>query len=280
MDTLITVLGNGVWGKKLNTLFQSWGFKVSQYGARSFLELDSDRQQKILNNGVVWIASTPDLQLRIMSDVSRYQKKFILILEKPFFRDLNEQAKFVEILHNSGLYLRSSSPWLYSDIWLQSKKKLLELLSPLDIMISRSGPTNNKSISPYMDWLSHDVQLMADLFCSETKVSYVNRSTDKSKLDSCKIHINLNDGSILNLSGGFSVSKISYWKVQDKRGHFIEIDFNSKLLQCFGSDQVLIESYKSPPGDHPLLNMLLNYTDHSNDKKIDSYFRWQEVLIS
>lgn len=279
MDTSIAVLGNGVWGKKLNALFQSWGFKVSQYGARSFLELNFERQQKILDNDVVWIASTPDLQLRIISDVSRYQKKSILILEKPFFRDLNEQIKFVEIMNNSDLYLRSSSPWVYSDIWSKSKKKLLELFHPLEIIISRSGPSNNKSIRPYMDWLSHDVQLMADLFSSETKVIHVNRSTDKFKSDSCKIHIRLNDGSNLDLSGGLSVSKISYWKVQDKRGHFIEIDFNSKLLQCFGSDQVLIESYKSPLDDNPLLNMLLNYTDQSNDKKVESFFRWQEVLI-
>jgi len=279
VDISIAVLGNGVWGKKLNALFQSWGFKVSQYGARSFLELNFERQQKILDNDVVWIASTPDLQLRIISVVSRYQKKSTLILEKPFFRDLNEQIKFVEIMNNSDLYLRSSSPWLYSDIWSKSKKKLLELLNPLEMIISRSGPSNNKFIRPYMDWLSHDVQLMADLFSSETKVSYVNRSTDKSKSDSYKIHIRLNDGSNLDLSGGLSVSKISYWKVQDKRGHFIEIDFNSKLLQCFGSDQVLIESYKSPPDDNPLLNMVLNYTDQSNDKKVESYFRWQEVLI-
>lgn len=279
MDTSIAVLGNGVWGKKLNALFQSWGFKVSQYGARSFLELNFERQQKILENDVVWIASTPDLQLRIISDVSRYQKSSILILEKPFFRDLNEQIKFVEIMNNSDLYLRSSSPWVHSDIWSKSKKKLSELLNPLEIMISRSGPSNNKSIRPYMDWLSHDVQLMADLFSSEKKVIHVNRSTDRSKSDSCKIHIRLNDGSNLDLSGGLSVSKISYWKVQDKRGHFIEIDFNSKLLQCFGSDQVLIESYKSPPDDNPLLNMVLNYLDQSNDKKVESYFRWQEVLI-
>jgi hypothetical protein len=279
VDTSIAVLGNGVWGKKLNALFQSWGFKVSQYGARSFLELNFERQQKILDNDVVWIASTPDLQLRIISDVSRYQKKSILILEKPFFRDLNEQIKFVEIMNNSDLYLRSSSPWVYSDIWSKSKKKLLELLNPLEIIISRSGPSNNKSIRPYMDWLSHDVQLMADLFSSETKVIHVNRSTDKSQSDSCKIHIRLNDGSNLDLSGGLSVSKISYWKVQDKRGHFIEIDFNSKLLQCFGSNQVLIESYKSPPDDNPLLNMVLNYTNQSNDKKVESFFRWQEVLI-
>lgn len=279
MDTSIAVLGNGVWGKKLTALFQAWGFKVSQYGARSFLELNFERQQKILDNDVIWIASTPDLQLRIISDVSRYQKKPIFILEKPFFRDLYEQIKFVELMNNSGLYLRSSSPWVYSDIWSKSKKKLLEFFNPLDVIISRSGPSNNKSIRPYMDWLSHDVQLMADLFSPETKVIYVNRSTDKAKSDSCKIHIRLNDGSNLNLSGGLSISKISYWKVQDKRGHFIEIDFNSKLLQCFGSDQVLIESYKAPLDDNPLLNMVLNYTDHSSDKKVESYFRWQEVLI-
>ena len=172
MDTSIAVLGNGVWGKKLNALFQSWGFKVSQYGARSFLELNFERQQKILENDVVWIASTPDLQLRIISDVSRYQKSSILILEKPFFRDLNEQIKFVEIMNNSDLYLRSSSPWVYSDIWSKSKKKLSELLNPLEI-----GPGHGLYLAHTVNKCLPDSQITA-LDISETSLRLTREIVD------------------------------------------------------------------------------------------------------
>lgn len=279
MDKSILVIGNGVWGKKINSLFQSWGFKVSQYGARNFLELNFESKKNMVNNQIIWIASTPDLQMRTISEISNFQKSSMVILEKPFFRDHIEKIQFSDILKKTNLNLRASSPWVYSDIWSKSKKKLLDLLAPLDITIKRSGPSNNKSILHYLNWLSHDVQLLADLFNSEVSIDYVNSRIEDSKLDSSKIEVRLSDGSKLEMSGGFSNSKLSSWVAQDAKGCSIEIDFYSKTLKYFGSDQILIESYKSPCDDNPLLNMMLNYLEQPDVKNVESNVRWQEVLI-
>lgn len=275
----IVVIGNGVWGKKLSTLFQLWGFEVNQFGGRSFLELDLAKKLKILNTDIIWIASTPDLQIKIISNISKCHSKSIFILEKPFFRNLKEKLQFWEVIRESHLNLRSSSPWVYSDIWLKSKKKLLDLFSPLQMSIMRSGPSNNKSISPYLDWLSHDVQLLADLFNTKAEIIYLNRSVHEFKSDFNSIKVRLSDGSSLDLSGGLSKSKVSTWVVRDKKGNCIKIDFNSKILNHFGDNNILIESYQSPPSDNPLFNMVINYIDQPNMKKLEPYFRWQEILI-
>ena len=279
MDKTLLVIGNGVWGTKLRTLFQSWGFEVNQFGARSFLQLDLERKRDIFNIDIIWIATTPELQIKIISSISKCHSNSIFILEKPFFRDLNEKFQFFEVVKESNLNLRSSSPWVYSDIWLKSKNKLLDLFGPLQISIMRSGPSNNKSILPYLDWLSHDVQLISDLFNSEAKIIYLDRSNHKFKSDSNNIKIGFKDGSSLDLSGGLSKSKISSWVARDKKDNCIRIDFNSKSFQHFGHNQILIESYKSPPNDNPLLDMIQNFTNLPNYEKAESHFRWQEILI-
>lgn len=279
MGKSILVVGNGVWGKKLNNFFQLWGFNVSHCGARSFLGLTSETKQIVSNNHIIWIASTPDLQIRIMSEILKWRQSNILILEKPFFRNVYEKNQFFQIIKENNLNVRASSPWVYSDIWSKSKGKLLELSGPLHMKIMRSGPSKSKSIISYLDWLSHDVQLISDLYNSKSVIIDMKSSSEYLRPDFKEFKIRLSDGSKIEMSGGLSNSKISSWEVQDARSTVIKIDFNSKIFQYFGSDKILLETYKSPEHDNPLLNMVLNYIEKSDLKNIESYFRWQDVLI-
>lgn len=279
MDKSILVIGNGDWGKKLKILFNSWGFNVNQCGARSFLAHNFETKQFVLNSHIIWIASTPDLQIKIMSEILKRWQSDILILEKPFFRDLYEKSQFFQIIKENNLNVRASSPWVYSDIWSKSKGKLLELSGPLHMKIKRSGPSKTKSIISYLDWLSHDVQLISDLYNSKSMIVDIKSRGENLRPDFKEFKIRLSDGSKIEMSGGLGNSKISSWEVEDGSGTVIRINFNSKIFQYFGSDKILLETYKSPKDDNPLLNMVLNYVEQSDLKNVESYFRWQEVLI-
>lgn len=280
MNNSILVVGNGAWGNKLKKLFTGWGFRVEQCGARKFLTLTSKEKEFILKSHTVWIASTPDMQIKVvMAEISQSRNIQRLILEKPFFRDSQEELKFFEVINCTEVSISASSPWLYSDIWLKSKPKILKLLAPLHFSILRSGPVGNKSIPPYLDWLAHDVQLISNLFYPETSIETLQRIKREIDKDFGKINIEFTNGSTIDMRGGISKNKESRWLVQDSNKDEFEIDFNKEFHRHYSNKETLNYYYKSPNNDNPLLNMYTHFRNNPEERNIKSFFQWQTVLI-
>lgn len=279
MNNSILVIGNSLWGKKIRNIFTSWDFNVDQCGARKFLTLTPKEKEFILKNHTVWIASTPDLQIRVIAEISKFTNSRRLILEKPFFRDHQEKFKFFQVINCAQFNIRASSPWLYSDIWLNSKPKILKLVAPLRFSILRSGPVRNKSIPPYLDWLAHDVQLMFNLFYSQTNLVSFQRIKREVDKDFGKINIELSNGSTIEMMGGMSESKESQWLVRDSKRDGFEVDFNNKCYRHYSKKDIFDYRYKSPDDDNPLLNMYTHFSNNPNETNLQSFFQWQSVLI-
>ena len=279
MNNSILIVGSGAWGNKLKSLFTGWGFRVEQCGARKFLTLTAKEIESISKNHTVWIASTPDLQIKVVARISKSSNIQRLILEKPFFRDHQEELKFFEVIKCTEVSISASSPWLYSDIWLKSKPKILKLLAPLHFSILRSGPVRNKSIPPYLDWLAHDVQLIFNLFYSETNLETLQKIKRDIHKDFGKIDIEFSNGSTIEMRGGISKNKESRWLVQDSNKDELEIDFNKKFYKHYNNKKTLNYEYKSPNDDNPLLNMYTHFRNNPEERNIQSFFQWQSVLI-
>ena len=279
MRISLLVIGNGQWGNKISGLFHKWDFKINHYGARDFLHLSYEDKQQVSITDLIWIASNPDLQIKIMQEIMKYRIKGTVILEKPFFRNLTEQEEFNNVLELSNLSIRASSPWVYSDIWIKSKYRILELNGPLKIEIARSGPFKRNMIESHLDWLSHDIQLVSDLFTLNITVTEVQRQLDRYDPGTKRFRCKLSNGSLVELNGGTTESRISLWRIQDSGGHSCTINFDSKALEVFSESEGLVHSYQSPQGDEPLLNMIQHYYRESENEKNNKDFRWQEVLI-
>jgi predicted dehydrogenase len=279
MQTSLLIIGNGVWGKKLSELFQKWDFKISRYGARDYLELSYEDKQQVSITDLIWIASYPDIQIQIVQEIMKLKIKGMIILEKPFFRNLKEQEEFNRMLETSNLSIRSSSPWVYSDIWLKSKDNILELNGPLKIEILRSGPFKRAQIESYLDWLSHDVQLLSDLFTFDTTIAEVQSQFNMQEPCTKKYTFKFSNGTLVELKGGASETRISIWRIQDLNGNSYAINFDSKTLESFSDREVLVNSYQSPQSDEPLLNMIQHYCRELENKESNIDFRWQEALI-
>lgn len=279
MNNSILVVGNGVWGNKLRNLFTGWGFRVQLCGARKFLTLTSKEKEFISTNHTVWIASTPDLQIEVIAELSNSRNIQRLIIEKPFFRDHQEKIKFFEVMNCTKVNISASSPWLYSDIWLKSKPKILKLFAPLHFSILRSGPVRNKSIPPHLDWLTHDVQLISNLFYSETSLETFQRIKRDVDNDFGKINIEFTNGSTLEMRGGISKNKESRWLVQDSNKDEFEVDFNKRLYRHYTNKESLNFEYKSPNNDNPLLNMYTHFRNNPEERNMKSFFQWQSMLI-
>jgi len=279
MRTSLLVIGNGQWGNKISELFQKWDFKISRYGARDFLGLSYEDKQQALITDLIWIASNPDLQIQIIQEIMKYKFKGTVILEKPFFRNLKEQEEFNSTLEISNLSIRASSPWVYSDIWLKSKDTVLALNGPLKIEILRSGPLKRARIESYLDWLSHDVQLLSDLFTFDITITKVQGQINMQEPCIKKYRFKLSNGTLVELKGGTSETRISIWRIQDTNGYSCTIDFDAKTLELFNDREVLINSYQSPQSDEPLLNMIQHYCRELKNNESNMDFRWQERLI-
>jgi predicted dehydrogenase len=279
MRSSLLVIGAGIWGNKISDLFQKWDFNVIHYGARDYLNLSFKGKQMATVTDLVWIASIPDLQIRIMKEIKKLEIKSMIILEKPFFRNFKEHEEFNEIIKTRDLIIRASSPWVYSDIWLKAKDIILQLDDPLSIKITRSGPFKRSKIQSYLDWLSHDVQLISDLFTLDTRIIDLQSKFKVYESGIKKFILKFNNGSLLEMNGGSTDTRISSWEVQDSRGYVLNVSFVSKSLELFSNKKDLVYSYESPKNDEPLLNMIQQYCHKLNNTKNDRDFRWQEVLI-
>lgn len=280
MINSITVIGNGIWGNKIKHFFESFGYEIHHFGARVYAEEEYLNLNKNINKQIFWIATTPDLQIKIASNLSMIDESSILILEKPFFRYTYEQTKFLEAIENLKLKIKTSCPWAYSDLWIKSKKSISELKFPLNIDIIRSGPSKHTFIRPEIDWLSHDIQLLTDLFDSKISLSKYGNLTSQVYADSKQYGMIFSDGSKASLNSGVSKMKIAVWSVYDSRGYKVTIDFNLKYLRFFDCHKNLLESYQSPINDNPLLNMIRDFQNPLQNTNIYSRIKWQEVLIS
>jgi predicted dehydrogenase len=279
MRSSLLVIGAGIWGNKISELFRKWDFNVIHYGARDYLNLSFKGKQMATVTDLVWIASIPDIQIRIMKEIKKLEIKSMIILEKPFFRNFKEREEFNEIIETRDLIIRASSPWVYSDIWLKAKDIILQLADPLNIKITRSGPFKRSRIQSHLDWLSHDVQLISDLFTLDVRIIDLQSKIKVYESGIKKFTLKFNNGSLLEMNGGSTDTRISSWQVQDSRGYVFNVSFVSKSLELFSNKKDLVYSYESPKNDEPLLNMIQQYCHKLNNTKNDKDFRWQEVLI-
>lgn len=94
MINSITVIGNGIWGNKIKHFFESFGYEIHHFGARVYAEEEYLNLNKNINKQIFWIATTPDLQIKIASNLSMIDESSILILEKPFFDTPTNKRNF------------------------------------------------------------------------------------------------------------------------------------------------------------------------------------------
>jgi hypothetical protein len=114
-----------------------------------------------------------------------------------------------------------------------------------------------------LDWLSHDVQLLSDLFTFDVTISEVQSKINMQDPCTKKYTFKLSNGTLVELKGGASETRISIWRIQDLNGYSCAINFDSKTLESFSDREVLVNSYQSPQSDEPLLNMIQLFLDQS-----------------
>ena len=232
----LLVIGSGPWSQKIKSVLNTnhSNIEVTSVGARDFLLLDSTNIGVNTKEQIIWIATTPTIQLEVLNKIEFLQNR--VIIEKPFATNSKELESFIQISNMSQNTMYLSEPWRYSKIWVFIKNKIGEQNSLQNILIYRGGPKTRSYINPVWDWIQHDLGLVGELL--------------KEHQDTVQIEFEwLNEGKTLKLkiiSGnkfnieinvGYFPERVEFWKINDTE----IVNFNDNQ---FINDQPLCTMYE------------------------------------
>ena len=210
----VLIIGKGTWGTKLNEILQRDcpTLNITSISARELLS-DINRNYLLLeNSSLVWIATAPEVQLKLLKLLNNFQIK--VILEKPSFLT---KPQFEELILqiNNKTEVFMSEPWKYSSTW-QFTKQLIKEKRPTNIKVRRGSELVRNNIPSWLDWCFHDLSLIYDLN------SINSLESDLIIKNSCaEINIWTNEHK-LDLVCGLMPRKIATWEFND-----VIIDFNA-----------------------------------------------------
>ena len=232
----LLIIGSGPWSQKIKSVLNTnhSHIEVTLVGARDFLLLNSTNIGINTKEQIIWIATTPIIQLEVLNKIELLQNR--VIIEKPFATNSKELESFIQISNMSQNTMYLSEPWRYSKIWVFIKNKIGEQNSLQNILIYRGGPKTRSYTNPVWDWIQHDLGLVGELL--------------KEHQDTVQIEFEwLNEGKTLKLkiiSGnkfnieinvGYFPERVEFWKINDRE----IVDFNDNQ---FTNDQPLYTMYE------------------------------------
>ena len=279
IGTDLLLIGKGDWSLKLQRIFGNQEYNVicKILGAREFIE---SRDLQIVNNKIIWICTSPDLQLDVLSKLRNLTNK--VILEKPIFTNLSQVQKFTNVVDGSALSFYLSSPWKFSKIWEYSKKAIIKNVHPLNIETQRFGIALREYAKPPQDWLAHDIYLIQDLFLS-TNFSLIDKETLWAKdMTEASINLQMPDGSKCSMRGGYAnnAKKWANWNVYFSDSRKMEIDFLHGKIGIYNEADIDVPEHTvSIMEIHPVVEMLKNFAINVPNIPIENHISWQSLLV-
>lgn len=263
---LITLIGQGLWSKKLLSILKEIGFETTSISAREFLSSPINNSVDLSSSDLVWVVTRPDLQIDILKKLEVFRGK--IILEKPLsFFQSSIAYSFLEPNSNhwnlENVYL--SRPWVYSNVWEMFKQKC-NYRDIESIEISRWGETDHTYIPMSLDWLSHDILLLYDLV--EVQNQMKNFLSFK-KDDKCHFKFDLGEIKVHMISAINCKNRIATWKIDLKQKRRIHINFLEKQLTELSVFNSVTHNLFY---DNPIEKMLNAYI-YNSDKTSSQYLK-------
>ena len=165
----ILFIGNGEWSQKVSNILVASESRLKPVviSARDFLNTEKLAlpEGRILEDfNFIWITTFPEMQLKILEQLQELNSK--IILEKPIALTLEDIKQLHAIMPKvkSSVYL--SQPWTFSKLWESASKQILKSHGELEIYALRVGELEREKVSPSLDWLPHELYLLASLMQS------------------------------------------------------------------------------------------------------------------
>ena len=278
----ILFIGHGKWSQKVSNIIVASESRLKPVviSARDFLNTEklSLPEGRILEDfNFIWITTFPEMQLKILEQLQDLNSR--IILEKPIALTLEDIKKFHSILPKvkSSVYL--SQPWTFSKLWESASTLILQSHENLEIDALRVGKLQRERISPSLDWLPHELYLLASLMQSRElgNESLKLLSSKGSSKEIC-LDYQVGEDMRVNLQAGKSASRRAFWSISVADQIRLEIDFDSKRIVKRKGVGEITEEFDS---DNPIMNMLENYRASGSDVNWDLILRlYSEAILA
>lgn len=180
----------------------------------------------ISHSDLLWICSTPELQLKSLHKLQSFSEVRIII-EKPITEDQRINKEITNILlKQNNIFI--SRPWSFSKLWREYKHNLTAEKYIKSIKVRHSGELLREYINPPQDWLHHDLCLLheinldVDLAEAEGRKIWSNNNKNLS--------IQSNNGVNIDVVGGYSLERISILEIISENNMMLTMDMNQKSL--------------------------------------------------
>jgi predicted dehydrogenase len=269
----ILFIGGGRWSKKVSEIVIVSGTSLEPVviSARDYLENGSAALPKGANLEdfkFIWITTFPDVQLKILKKLQDLNTK--IILEKPLALTMEDLQKLSSIVPKmkSSIYL--SQPWTFSNLWESARTQMSGYLKGLEIHSVRQGELHREVISPSLDWLPHDLYLLASLMQSEgLKNDALKLLSSRGSSNQVLLDYQIGADARLSFQAGKSETRRAKWCISVNAKTLFEIDFDSRKIIKKEGNTDLVEKFDS---DNPIINMLENYGAYDSD------VNWELIL--
>ena len=262
----ILFIGHGEWSRKVSSIIVASGSRLEPVviSARDYL----DNERAALPKGMnledfkfIWITTFPDVQLDILKKLRGLKSK--IILEKPLALTIEDIQQLTAIIPKMKSLVYLSQPWTFSNLWESARTQISGYLEDLEIHSVRQGELQREVISPGLDWLPHDLYLLASLMQSKgLKNDELNLLALRGSSTQVFLDYQLGAYVRLSLKAGKSETRRANWSISANAQALLEIDFDSKRITKKDGNVDLIENFDS---DNPIINMLESYGAYDSD---------------
>jgi hypothetical protein len=238
------------------------GFNAFNLGARNFLS-DDNSQNELTDLGLIWICSTPELQLKCINKILGITKSKILI-EKPISLDPLINSEVLDLIKgNDNIFI--SRPWNYSNIWKSFLTDCISQGQILHLDVRHFGEIVRDFITPPQDWLHHDLCLLEEII-SLHKYKNIDYQIDWSaNRDTLRI---IGNGDVtLEVNGGFSNTRESSISVTFNDKSIMVLNLNEKSYSKINAKNE-IETLKFETNDSipTMIDHLIKLNSNSDDR--------------
>lgn len=253
----ILLIGSGAWPTKIfNSLSsKSKVVEVKQISARHLLYQDSPSLNTF---DCIWVATSPENQISIISKLSHYSK--VIILEKPLFTTVSEYTQFNLAIKSFKGVAHMSTIWLYNPLWKSLKMSLGSIDS---ILIKHKYADRRNYCSPILDWIPHDLYLLNDLGLNIHQSSEF--STDYSAVGNMSMRFKFEDCVSVDIIFESSRQNSFSWVIECVDNSTIEIDFTNRSFIRTYQEKILI-SYLDKSEFNPAFSMVEDMSKIANSR--------------
>ena len=200
------------------------GFNSSNLGARGFLSKEQV-QKELSDVDLIWICTTPELQLKCVKKILEIAKAKILI-EKPVGLDLQINSEIKSLIEgNDNVFI--SRPWSFSKLWTDFLADIVNQGDLTSLEIKHFGEIARDFMAPPQDWLHHDLCLLEEIISlyKYKRIDFQIRWS--SNRDTLKI---VGEGDVsIEINGGFSKNRKSHISLTFHNETKLVLDLNEKI---------------------------------------------------